>query len=101
MMASGPIEMGIQECNKCEYKLRCSECAARPALEFLRHGKTCESCTLEGCLYRPSKGEVRINCIFWTDDRGAVNPSFTTPVPPDFFRPCSYSIVTDEKETHS
>ncbi len=84
MVASGPIEMGIQECSKCEYKLRCSECAARPALEFLRHGKTCESCTLEGCIYRPSKGETRFNCIFWTDEPDALMPTFVIPAPPGF-----------------
>ena len=74
MVASGTIEMGIQECSKCEYKLRCSECVARGALEILRHANTCENCKLEGCLYRPSKGEVRINCIFWTDDPAGVSP---------------------------
>ena len=84
MMASDTFKMGIQECSKCEYKLRCSECAARAALEFLRHAKTCESCKLEGCIYRLPKGETRFNCIFWTDELDALMPTFVIPAPPGF-----------------
>lgn len=83
-MASYTVDVGIQECSKCEYKLRCSECAARPALEFLRRGKACENCKLKGCIYRPPKGETRFNCIFRTDEPDALMPTFVIPAPPSF-----------------